>query len=472
MGLYRKSMGPVRQTQSEAKRTLLHRKRGWHRWLIALGAIGLLGSPSRPASAAPACPDSQPTVSASFNFNEFTGNQPFTLNTCMTTSFGPAWADILVKPENFLQCKGAPIALCYYSGPGPVTPCEFAPDPATASCTCYEVPSGSTYFVDINAILNLDVYVETVNVCGIDGSGCQPRGPKPAPVCDFINKNTLIPGADLISTFSLYLEREIAIGKTQCTVPALYAGCMTAPCTRTGNIDPATGLPLAQCTCPTFDGPYQLGQTVQAGQCVLDNNLAWSAAYAPGGNFPPTPPGCVPDVPGQSGCPLLSPKPPNIPPPPSNISCANVCAEYRNSARGAGIEVGFTCDATLCTAAKADLDLVKEACSGLGETSVAEILKLETEVGFSCAASQICGCEPQPQTNAAIFSLNERQRARGISPQCDLNGTLCGKPLNEIPPGKNQIPTLSGWVMIMLAVFLAVVGAAVVRRKASRVTGP
>jgi len=68
--------------------------------------------------------------------------------------------------------------------------------------------------------------------------------------------------------------------------------------------------------------------------------------------------------------------------------------------------------------------------------------------------------------------LNERQRARGISPQCDLNGTLCGKPLNEIPPGKNQIPTLSGWVMIMLAVFLAVVGAAVVRRKASRVTGP
>jgi hypothetical protein len=105
MGLYRKSMGPVRQTQSEAKQTLPHRKRGWHRWLIALGVIGLLGSPSRPASAAPVCPDSQPTVSASFNFNEFTGNQPFTLNTCMTTSYGPAWADILVKPENFLQCR-------------------------------------------------------------------------------------------------------------------------------------------------------------------------------------------------------------------------------------------------------------------------------------------------------------------------------------------------------------------------------
>ena len=59
----------------------------------------------------------------------------------------------------------------------------------------------------------------------------------------------------------------------------------------------------------------------------------------------------------------------------------------------------------------------------------------------------------------AIFSLNERQRARGISPQCDLNGTLCGA-----KPGK-PIPTLSGWVMIMLAVFLAMVGATMLRRK-------
>jgi hypothetical protein len=28
--------------------------------------------------------------------------------------------------------------------------------------------------------------------------------------------------------------------------------------------------------------------------------------------------------------------------------------------------------------------------------------------------------------NKEIFSLNESQRAKGISPQCDLNGTLCG----------------------------------------------
>ena len=458
MGPDRTSMEPAQPHKPEAEARLSPPGKKWRRWLIALGVLGLLGAPGRPASADPVCPDSQTTVSASFNFNQFTGDQPFRLNTCMTTSYGPAWADILVKPENFLQCKGAPIALCYYSGPGPVTPCDFASDKDTASCTCYEVPSGSTYFVDINAILNLDVYLATVAVCGIDGSGCQPRGPLPAPVCDSINKNTLIPGADLISTFSLYLEGQIPIGQTQCTVPALYAGCMTAPCTRTGNIDPTTHLPLAQCTCPTFDGPYQLGQTLSPQQCVLDKNQVWSAAYAPGGTFPPTPPGCVPDTPGPSGCPLLSPKPPNIPPPPSNISCAKVCNEYRMSGNQRGVEVGFTCDATLCTATKADPDLVAEACAGLGTSSVSEILKLETEVGFSCAASQICGCQPQQTTNEAIFNLNERQRARAISPQCDLNGTLCG----AIPAG---IPTLSGWVMIVLAVFLAVVGATILRRK-------
>src|ERR1700742_825510 len=59
---------------------------------------------------------------ATFNFNDIT-TQPFRLNTLETTPFGPAWADIVVKPENFLLCQGAPTALCFYSGPGPVTPC-------------------------------------------------------------------------------------------------------------------------------------------------------------------------------------------------------------------------------------------------------------------------------------------------------------------------------------------------------------
>src|SRR5207249_2518369 len=99
------------------------------------------------------------------------------------------------------SCKGASIALCYYSGAGPTTPCALSPDGTIADCTCYQIPEGSPYFVDINAILNLDVYLETVKVCGRDGSACLPTGDKPAPVCDAINDNKLIPNADVISTF-------------------------------------------------------------------------------------------------------------------------------------------------------------------------------------------------------------------------------------------------------------------------------
>ena len=124
-----------------------------------------------------------------------------------------------------------------------MTPCEFAKGQELANCTCYEIPSGPTYFVDINAILNLDVYLETVKKCGHDGGDCLPRGPHTAPVCDAINKNTLIPGADLISTFSVFLEKELPISQTTCETPALYAGCMTAPCKRTGDIDPPPAYP-------------------------------------------------------------------------------------------------------------------------------------------------------------------------------------------------------------------------------------
>ena len=37
-----------------------------------------------------------------------------------TTPFGPPAADVLIHPSNFLACKGAKIALCYYSGPPPI----------------------------------------------------------------------------------------------------------------------------------------------------------------------------------------------------------------------------------------------------------------------------------------------------------------------------------------------------------------
>jgi hypothetical protein len=247
--------------------------------LCLLVAAGLVYSANQSPAAA-----QQSTASsrATFDFDRYTKNRPFTLNRLPTTPYGPSWADVVTKPSNMLTCKGStPIALCYYSGPGPTTPCTMD-GLGIANCTCYEIPAGQPYLVDINAILNRDVYLRTVAACGIDGSKCLPAGSLQAPVCDAINNNTLIPGADLISTFSLYLEKQIHISLTNCATPAAYAGCMTAPCKRTGKTDPKTGLPLVQCGCPTFTGPYQVGQEIPQDQCVLGSNYVWSAAYAPG----------------------------------------------------------------------------------------------------------------------------------------------------------------------------------------------
>jgi hypothetical protein len=266
-----------------------------NRWYPAITIVGLLcllalaglvySSVQAPAAA-------QQSAGATFDFERYTKNRLFKLNTLPTTAYGPPWADILVQPSNFLECKGAAIALCYYSGPGPTTPCN--PDGlGLANCTCYEIPGGHPYLVDINAILNRDVYLKTVAKCGKQGQNCRPNGPLEAPVCEAINNNTLIPGADLISTFSLYLEKQAVTEKEKefFIVPTLcptasYAGCMTAPCKRTGKIDPKTGLPLVQCGCPTYSGPYQVGTHIDQEQCVLGGNYVWSAAY----NVPsPTP---------------------------------------------------------------------------------------------------------------------------------------------------------------------------------------
>lgn len=249
--------------------------------LCLLALVGLVyNSVQTPAAA-------QQSAGATFDFDRYTKNKPFKLNTLPTTRYGPPWADIVAKPSNFLECKGVPIALCYYSGPGPTTPCT-ADGLGIANCTCYEIPAGKPYLVDINAILNRDVYLQTVAKCGKDGQNCRPTGPLEAPVCAAINNNTLIPGADLISTFSLYLEKESVTEKekeffivpTACPTAA-YAGCMTAPCKRTGKIDPKTRLPLVQCGCPIFTGLYQVGKKIPQDQCVLDGNHVWSAGYAP-----------------------------------------------------------------------------------------------------------------------------------------------------------------------------------------------
>lgn len=339
-----------------------------------------------------------------------------------TTIFGPAYADIVLIPPNFLPCRGGPFALCYYSGPSPET-CELTTDGRFANCKCFEIPYGK-YFVDINAILNHEVYLKTVKQCGKEGRNCPQDND--APVCQYINQNKLIPGADLISTFSFACVPELGIGSTSCATKPFttYAGCMTAPCKRSDTEG------IVNCLCPTFTGPYQVGQDDQS--CTLGGDLVWSAAFSPlqeqaqGEKTFPIPPnnGCIPDAPESlGGCPLLQQP---IPTPPPGVDCKTVCGEYQECQDKGGTEFGFTCDATLCTSSCTDTDLVKIACSGLSQCKISEIAKLESEVGCSCCASQICGCQPTEKTNEVIFDLNELQRDRGIKPQCDLNGTLCG----------------------------------------------
>ena len=87
--------------------------------------------------------------------------------------------------------------------------------------------------------------------------------------------------------------------------------------------------------------------------------------------------------------------------------------------------------ATLCTDQCNDRDPVAKACGDLPQcpkAGTSAILELEAAAGCSCCASQLCGCSPNADTNAAIYTLNAAQRNAGETPQCDINGTLCGTP--------------------------------------------
>jgi hypothetical protein len=350
-----------------------------------------------------------------------------------TTTYGPAYADITLASTNFVPCRGGPYALCYYSGPSSGAQdlsCKLTADGKYANCQCYDIPYG-VYFVDINAILNHKVYEETVAQCGSDGSQCGTLNS--APVCQQVSQGTLMPGAKIYSTFSFDCVPTNGIGETDCS-QAPYAGCMTAPCTKTSQSG------IVQCSCPVFAGPYQVGQNDQA--CTLGDDLVWSAAYAPPDTPTPTPevsqagdstapaavpspPACLPDAPGGVGCPLYV-SGTTVLPPNSGVDCGKVCDEYSSCKQSKGTQAGYTCDSTLCTDECNDLDLVGTACSGLSGCDISEIIKAETAAQCSCCASQLCGCSPDAKTNAAIATLNQQQRDRGIKPQCDINGTLCG----------------------------------------------
>ncbi|MFI2810773.1 hypothetical protein [Microbulbifer sp. JSM ZJ756] len=391
----------------------------------------------------------------------------FQVNDIMTTLFGPAWANIWLEGENFLECsppqgREFSYALCYYSGPedptgqsadNPALPCTLSASGKLANCKCYKltnttVPPKVPYFVDIHAILNKDIYQKTVETCGRDGTRCAPTTSIEAPVCSSINTNQLIPGADLVSVFSPVKKLDYFSGSTPCR--SLYAGCMTAPCYDTGETD-ANGNALVDCSCPIYEGRFEIGQGADQGggnqlQCDLGGRNLWSAAHNPTTNNPidPQPPAgsCFPDAPPDTGCPLYPAGSGSADP--NGAICRAVCAAYRGDPAAENVQVGYTCDAALCTTLGLGQDLpwnvtmgerfgiMGQACNGVQNLDGLDLItQVETVAGCSCCASQICGCSEMDinaQTNSEISRLNAEQRAVGIEPQCDINGTLCGEP--------------------------------------------
>jgi hypothetical protein len=252
------------------------------------------------------CP---PTPPDSLCPNGRCSNTPFVPTACWTTDYGPASADVFLATSNFLYCEEGTYALCFFSGPPAPTgkpthvdennalPCQLAEGGGVADCTCQLYTSGG-YFVDVNAILNLGAWYETVAACGPTGSGCKNmdacgRDPQPdscpglpfAPVCRYVRdqnaqdpSKSLIPGADLISAFSFAMEDGYLYGSSKCP-SGRYAGCMTAPCrfAESNSTPPADG-DLVQCACPTYSGDFQIGQFRERDDCTIDGAYVWSAA--------------------------------------------------------------------------------------------------------------------------------------------------------------------------------------------------
>lgn len=282
-------------------------------WLICM--LCLASSALGGSTCDLACPDPpascSPTVPCSGEDCVPCANVPFEPTTCWPTEYGTAAADVVTTSANFLYCDTGNYALCFFSGPpfptgnldshptNPALPCVLSDDGKTADCACeaFTASAEQPYYVDINSILNLGAYNETVYKCGADGSRCKnivsmkqlhcpdgpdgpttPNGCLTPPVCAYLAgqnaadmSTSLLPGADLISAFSFAMgsssdKGEYTVGSTPCNGvdSGLYAGCMTAPCRYPSGVTAPSNDPsdptIVQCACPTFLGEFQVGQ--------------------------------------------------------------------------------------------------------------------------------------------------------------------------------------------------------------------
>ena len=278
-------------------------------WLWAVLLLLVLA----PGSALSQSCKSSPECKPEFKYYGLNGLVKITDCKTTDTTSSCAWAGVNLQTSNFLACrlkKTGPIALCFYSGvPGaPLnTPaCVLSKDKKTAECDCYKIsenrPEGATYsYVLINAILNKEVYTNTIAVCGKDGSKCLnganvATNPtmREAPVCESLRDNTLFPGAYVVSDYTPILIPQKGNTVYQCPTSGtsnIYAMCMTAPCRATDRTDQTTGLPIVSCSCPTYDGPNQVGNPqisegtntalVNAADRCSPEPYVWSSAYNP-----------------------------------------------------------------------------------------------------------------------------------------------------------------------------------------------
>ncbi len=251
------------------------------RWLLANCLLLLLGFVLASPMAAQSIKSQQQFVRDSLSLSDdpvswleqFVPDSPAFWNNSQnwTSNYGPAYRDTVTSPSQFLACTGQ-FALCFHSGPEPY-PCTLSPDGRSADCKC--TVSTKTNYTLINAILNYPVYLDTIALCGADGSLC--TGTNQAPVCQFLTAGRLIPGADVLSTFDPDSHDAIVhalMGQEKITVcqKAAYAGCMTAPCRLNSD-------GTANCKCPVFYGKFQL--IGEGAQCSLGGDLVPSADYVP-----------------------------------------------------------------------------------------------------------------------------------------------------------------------------------------------
>jgi hypothetical protein len=266
-----------------------------------------------------ACPEPPPCGSKCSNL-------PYVETNCWTTEYGPAKSDIVVvfgkgtptDSTNMLECPSGPYALCFASGPRVKTgsnpnnkalPCVVDPSGKTASCSCIYFTSGTSY-VDINGILNLNAWYETVAACGKLGERCRniknskscagstTGDCKTAPVCQYVRgqnpadpATSLVPGAAAISAFSLALAADYDMNSVTSCPSGRYAGCMTAACTFPDGKTPPSGA-VVQCSCPIAEGPFQVGEVQPDGSpypCSLEPGLVWSGSNTVNLEKPPGP---------------------------------------------------------------------------------------------------------------------------------------------------------------------------------------